>query len=156
MGDIQSVFPGNPMPVQPGPSGDEEDGVGVFFISRQLMFTALLSVPVITRLPLLGRMRTSACGRRNSEPHSYDEKKKKCSGHIYQTWLPQRWKWVSVFTVSIAINERKGTLWLAGKTLHKSRKCGPMRLCFQLNSFTVLVVCVCGGKKQMNRSSRKY
>lgn len=56
MGDIQSVFPGNQMPVQPGPSGDEEDGVGVFFISRQLMFTALLSVPVITHLLLLGWM----------------------------------------------------------------------------------------------------
>lgn len=74
MGDIQSVFPGNQMPVQPRPSGDEEDGVGVFFISRQLMFTALLSVPVITHLLLLGGMRTSARSRRNSEPRSYNEK----------------------------------------------------------------------------------
>lgn len=38
------------MPVQPGPSGDEGDGVGVLFISCQLMCTALLSVPVITHI----------------------------------------------------------------------------------------------------------
>lgn len=36
------------MPVQPGPSGDEAGGVGVLFISCQLMCTALSSVPVIT------------------------------------------------------------------------------------------------------------
>lgn len=29
--DVWSVFPGNQMPVQPGPSGDEEDGVGCLF-----------------------------------------------------------------------------------------------------------------------------
>lgn len=49
VGDFWSAFPGNQMPVQPGRSSDEEDGVGVWFILCQLMFTGLLSIPVITR-----------------------------------------------------------------------------------------------------------
>lgn len=111
--DVWAVFPGNQMPLQPGPSGDEEDGVGVFFILHQLTFTGLLSVPVVTHWLCLSSM---LCVSSAAPDHTRSQKK------------GQRGS-LSAFR-RVVLNKRRGTLWLAVKmVLHKSRKCGPTRLC---------------------------
>lgn len=125
MGDFWSVFPGNQM--QAGSSSVEEDGVGVWFILCQLMFTALLSVPVITQLPLCGWTLICTHELQNSEPcchRSHQSRKGLMNVALSETVqvdvciiIGYYWDGDELCVLSIAMTKIRGTLWLAVKSL---------------------------------------
>lgn len=139
VGDFWSVFPGNQMPVQPRHNSDEEDGVGVWFISCQLMFIALLSVPVLTHSLLFGRMLIFTHELPNSEPHRH--KSPQLSKGLIKV-VPSTIVQVDAFIITGYYYYDGGELcvcwalqWINYRvrnlvvgceiSLHKSRKCGP-------------------------------